>query len=218
MHRLEHIKQLFEKGSYRECLELIQTIPKQKWELEFLEIKAFALQKTQDYENAMIVWSSVIMHFGEKASYYENRGICKSYLGFESALEDMNKAIQLDPQNGYRYACRGFIKDKLGDTQGSILDFNKSLELDPNNEVTWNNLGLAQEKLGYREHAKTSFKKSDKLLGIDHKMKKYYASKTNNSNPAESKSLFQEIRKIVSSKNEFKAFLIELKQIFKPKF
>ena len=87
------------------------------------------LQKLKRYEDAMNVWNVAIANFGEQADFYAERGVCKFHLRFKSSMEDLNKAIELDPDNGYRYACRAYVKDKIGDTEGAIADYTKANEL-----------------------------------------------------------------------------------------
>ncbi|HHP7243029.1 MAG TPA: tetratricopeptide repeat protein [Cyclobacteriaceae bacterium] len=51
---------------------------------------------------------------------------------YQKALEDYNKALEIDPANALDYNNRGLIKTKLKDLEGAILDFKKSIELNAN--------------------------------------------------------------------------------------
>ena len=139
-----------------------------------ISLKAEVLQKLKSYEDAMNVWNVAISNFGEKAEFYAERGVCKFHLRFKSSMEDLNKAIELDSDNGYRYACRAYVKDKIGDTEGAIEDYTKANELDPGNDITLNNLGLAEEKLGHTQRARANFKNADSIAGISHITDKYF--------------------------------------------
>lgn len=96
--------------------------------------------------------------------YYSERGVC--FLNTEQfgrALEDMNTSVKLDPDYSYRYASRGFVKDRMGDTKGGIADYEIAVKLDPEDSIAYNNLGLLQEKLGYQKSSKKSFAIADEL-------------------------------------------------------
>jgi tetratricopeptide (TPR) repeat protein len=82
------------------------------------------------------------------------------------ALTWLNKAADIQPDYGYRYASRGWMKQACGDLRGAIEDYKRAVELDPEDAVTWNNLGLLEEQLGYQEQAKERYRVSDELLGI----------------------------------------------------
>ena len=81
----------------------------------------------------------------------------------KSALENMNKSQQLEPENPYRYSSRAYIKDACGDTEGAIADYKKCIELDPDDAIAYNNLGMLEDKLGRKQKAENHFKKADQL-------------------------------------------------------
>ena len=83
----------------------------------------------------------------------------------EEAMSELNKALDLDPQNPYRYSSRAFLKDRIGDLKGAIADYEKAIEMDPEDAISINNKGLVEEKLGYKERANESFKRADDLVG-----------------------------------------------------
>ncbi|MFT7592685.1 MAG: tetratricopeptide (TPR) repeat protein [bacterium] len=168
-------------------------------------LKAEVLQKLKRYEDAMNVWNVAISNFGDKAEFYAERGVCKFHLRFKSSIDDLDKAIALEPENGYRYACRAYVKDKIGDTEGAIEDYTKASVLDPGNDITLNNLGLAEEKLGHTQRARANFKNADSIAGISHITDKYFKERPESVVKAKS-NITQELRKMLSSKSEFKAF------------
>lgn len=49
----------------------------------------------------------------------------------QGAIEDFNKAIEVDPDNSVYYAERGYSKAALQDYPGAIADYNKAIELRP---------------------------------------------------------------------------------------
>ena len=58
------------------------------------------------------------------------RGICKSELDDkEGALQDYNKAIELDPKDSSAYSMRACVKLDLGDFDGANADLDTSNKL-----------------------------------------------------------------------------------------
>ena len=153
------VKALFEKGDYAAVIQHLSSAEPQP-------ILAFAYQKNKEWEKAMDVWTILIAHNPDIAEYYVERGVCKFNLRFKHAIQDFNQAIEMEPTNAYFYSCRAYVRDKIGDTEGSVEDYTKALELDPEDAITLNNLGLAEQKLGYTARARERFKNSDDLLGV----------------------------------------------------
>ena len=46
-------------------------------------------------------------------------------------MADMNKAIELIPDDSMAYFGRGLVKQKKGDSDGAKADFRKALEIKP---------------------------------------------------------------------------------------
>jgi len=180
-------------------------------------LKGNALQKLRKFEAAMEVWDLALSNYGDHPDYYAERGVCKFHLRFKSSMDDLNMAIELDPENGYRYACRAYVRDKIGDTEGAVEDYRKANELDPGNEITLNNLGLAEDKLGYTKSARGRFLQADEIAGISAMTNKYFQSEetTKEIEVKEKSTVLKELRKMLSSKTEFSAFLKEARELFR---
>ena len=59
-------------------------------------------------------------------------GCAKYHLGkYQDAIEDLDKAIELDPKLKNAYYGRGDVKYALGNFQDAIEDYNKAIELKP---------------------------------------------------------------------------------------
>ena len=54
---------------------------------------------------------------------------------YKNAIEDFNKAIEIDPDNGIFYTGRGNTKYQLENYKGAIDDFNKVLKLYTNQNL-----------------------------------------------------------------------------------
>jgi Flp pilus assembly protein TadD len=206
-----NFEHLYEQGDYVAIINSLEGNPDEN----YLSILAFSYQKTKRWENAMECWNHLIKKEPTNAEYYNERGVCKFNMRFKHAIQDFDRAIELEPNNAYFYSCRAYIKDKTGDTEGSVEDYTKSLSLDPTDAITMNNLGLAEQKLGHTAKARAQFKASDELLGIetiDSRDDEVYSSSfTSYQNDAQPSTIWKEFKKMVSSKAGFKQFWIELR-------
>ncbi|MCL5992296.1 MAG: tetratricopeptide repeat protein, partial [Bacteroidetes bacterium] len=71
---------------------------------------------------------------------YLKKGNAKINSGdYRGAIQDYNKALELNPNSDDAYNNRGVAKNELGDFRGAIQDFNKALELNPNFPKVYNN-------------------------------------------------------------------------------
>ena len=78
---------------------------------------------------------------------------------FEGALEDYNKAIELNFNDAGAYYNRGLAKDNLGDHKGAIEDYNKAIEFDSNDAGAYYNRGNAKDNLGDHKGAIKDYNK-----------------------------------------------------------
>ncbi len=79
------------------------------------------------------------------------------------AIDVLTAAINLQPNYGYRFSARGWMKQALKDVGGAIADYERALELDPEDAITHNNLGLLEEQMGRLESAKQRFAAADEI-------------------------------------------------------
>ena len=68
---------------------------------------------------------------------------------YKGAIEDFNKAIQLNPTFASAFNNRGIAKDVLGDNKGAIDDFNKGIQLNPTNANAFSGRGNAKLNSGW---------------------------------------------------------------------
>ena len=82
---------------------------------------------------------------------------------YQEAINDYNKAIELNPKYERAYNNRGNSYYELGNTQQSIEDYSKAIELDPQHTCSYYNRGLAYDKLGNYQEAIKDFSKEIEL-------------------------------------------------------
>tara|TARA_Y100001954_G_scaffold239344_1_gene313200 strand:- start:131 stop:526 length:396 start_codon:yes stop_codon:yes gene_type:complete len=112
--------------------------------------KAEVLMKNREWVLALIEWEKwheLIDENEKNPNSYHDLGICKFNLGrVKEAIADLDKAAKLQPDYGYRYASRGWMKQSMGDINGAIEDYKRAIELDPEDMYTQNNLIILEEK------------------------------------------------------------------------
>lgn len=88
----------------------------------------------------------------DEAAPYNSRG--RLYFNSQDrndwykALDDYNKAIAIENNNGEYYSNRGAINAKLNNLEAAILDFNKCIELKPNHAVGYLNRSIMHNMRG----------------------------------------------------------------------
>jgi tetratricopeptide (TPR) repeat protein len=95
---------------------------------------------------------------------YLNRGVVHGLLGnWRPALDDFNKAIELNPQFEAAYVNRGFACFNLGDYSGAVREADRAIGLNPKLAIAYYNRGAAYAKLGNAEQALADMKTSAEL-------------------------------------------------------
>jgi len=71
----------------------------------------------------------------------------------KQAIDDLNWVLQVDPQDGVAYCCRGVVRCKLGNYRDAISDFNSALRLNFQSGIVYRNRGKARSQLGDHQGA-----------------------------------------------------------------
>ena len=96
----------------------------------------------------------VAIRLEPQSDYYTLRaGIKQKTDDIEGALADVNRSIELAPNDAKVYFNRGFLKQAVGDINGALADFLKHLELDPSNAEVYNSIAYLYMKLGQNDLA-----------------------------------------------------------------
>ena len=86
----------------------------------------------------------------------------------EKAIEDYNKAIELNPNFAGAYNNRGLAYYELNKHERAIDDYNKAIELNPIFAMAYYNRGLAYGKLNKHEKAIDDYTRAIELNPEDH--------------------------------------------------
>ena len=74
--------------------------------------------------------SNAIISISSFVNEYVKRGTLNTNLGkYKEAVEDYNKAVELNPNDAMLFYNRGTVKIELGDLEGAKEDFEKAMEL-----------------------------------------------------------------------------------------
>ncbi|MDA9056865.1 caspase family protein, partial [Flavobacteriaceae bacterium] len=98
---------------------------------ELLAESYVALEK---FSRALETLDTLVGLDTEKSEYLRQRAWCYKKLdNLEKALEEYNKAAEVEPENSYNYEMRGdFYENYLKDYDKALADYNKGIELNPN--------------------------------------------------------------------------------------
>lgn len=153
---------------------------------------------------------------------------------------DLNRAIELQPNYAFRYACRAYAKKHFGDIDGAVEDYEIAVNLDPDDAVAQNNLGMLLEEKGYKKQADERFARADKLSEQESDLLNVITDLEDDSPieeatvvpeeptveivyqetteaPKEDTTSSKEFKKVFTSKNQFKEFIKFVKNGFKIK-
>ncbi|MBE9124643.1 MULTISPECIES: J domain-containing protein [unclassified Coleofasciculus] len=72
---------------------------------------------------------------------------------YQAAIENCNRAIELNPDFVEAYVERGVSRYKLGNARGALQDCNQALRIDPNYARAYYYQGRARYRLGYTQAA-----------------------------------------------------------------
>src|SRR5208283_2951885 len=102
----------------------------------------------------------IVSLFIANSAFAENKSASEIY---QQAINDFNKAIELNPKDAEAYNNRGLAYEYLGNHQKAINDYNKSIKLNPKDAMAYNNRGIAYEYLENHQQAINDFNKAIEL-------------------------------------------------------
>ena len=125
-----------------------------------IEEKIKELIKEKNYKEIITICNEILnKNEDEKAYFY--RGFSRSSVGqYKEAIEDYDKAIELNQNNKNIYSNRGNCKYDIQQYKEAIKDYDKAIELNPNNEKAYYNKGLTKTKLKLYEESVECYNKA----------------------------------------------------------
>lgn len=200
-------------------------------ELEILRAEADSFYSKNEYQNAIDVLERIIGQEKQNADLFEKLAMSYFHLGkLEKCIDNLTKALLIEPNNPYRYSSRAFVRNGFNDVEGAIEDYQKAIHLDPKDAIAHNNLGLLLEKQGFEKQAESSFNKADNLapefFQNQHENKSEKQAENleiNNENSSKKlsekvdDSKLETVKKVFTSKQHFFEFIDFVKNGFKLK-
>ena len=95
---------------------------------------------------------------------YINKGYKKIVDGdYKGALQQFNKAIELDSRNIEAYNNRGIVLGILGEHVRAIQDFNRAIDLSPTNSEAYKSRGISKLYLTQKESGCLDLAKAEQM-------------------------------------------------------
>lgn len=102
------------------------------------------------WKDSITLWSHEIHSFPYHDTAYTNRGLAYTEKGqYSKAIEDLDKAIELNPKTASAYNNRGIAYAKISQYDKAIEDFNKAVELNPDANIYNNRANVYNNKGQY---------------------------------------------------------------------
>ena len=121
-----------------------------------LVLAVLAWNRLNTFTNDLRLWEDVVAKLPkEKTSgmyrAYLNRGVANATRGQNSeALEDLNRAVELNPKSTSSLVSRGALKNNMGRFNDAYADLTQASEIDPRYAGAYANRALSQFNLGNR--------------------------------------------------------------------
>jgi tetratricopeptide (TPR) repeat protein len=119
---------------------------------------ALTIQRNAVWKDGITLWSDVIKKSPNKSRPYHNRGF--HYLEkreYAKALEDFNRAIELEPRYLQAYNNRATAYRALGLPLKALKDYGKAIELSDKSAGSWHNRGQLLAEMGHADLAMADF-------------------------------------------------------------
>lgn len=115
---------------------------------EIFKCQGNRVMQSQQYSDAIELYSFAIALCGNNAVYYSNRAAAYTQIHhYAEAVRDCLKSIDIDPNYSKAYSRLGLAYFAQGNYNDAIeKGFKKALQLDPNNEAVKENIRMAEQK------------------------------------------------------------------------
>jgi tetratricopeptide (TPR) repeat protein len=129
-----------------------------KMELDLIKARELLSQDNTEEENTKS------QNQGNDDAYFFNLGIESiDKKDYKKAIESLDKAISLNPQNPDSYYWRGSAYGNLNQYEKAIIDYTKSVSLNPQDALVYSSRGYAYTELKQHEKAINDYTQAIKL-------------------------------------------------------
>jgi protein O-mannosyl-transferase len=123
-----------------------------------------AYERCKVWADNLSLFNDMVEKYPGSFEVYNNRGLVKNDLGDkQGALDDYNKAIEINENFADAFNNRGQLRGALGNKYGALDDYNKVILLKPNNAKAFNNRGIVEYNLDNKHGALKDFERAISL-------------------------------------------------------
>jgi tetratricopeptide (TPR) repeat protein len=123
--------------------------------------KGIEAHDRQDYEKAISFYEKALERTPLSAVLYYEMGFSYNYLGIqEMALENVIRALVLDPKTEIFYVMKANILDDMGYEEEALTTYDQLLEIQPESYMGNLNKGISLLRLSRQNEAETHFEKA----------------------------------------------------------
>ncbi|MDR1860411.1 MAG: tetratricopeptide repeat protein [Bacteroidales bacterium] len=156
-------------GKYKKSLALLDTAENlEEKNPDIFLTRGSALLLLGNYDDAVKCYDTALEYDGDdNDELLYNIGVSLEQSGhIKKAIEYLNRALEINPQNVNTYYELGYCFDKLDKLEKAIIYYNKYLDIDPFNHNVWYNLGIALSKTSRHDEAIEAY---DYAIALDDK-------------------------------------------------
>ncbi len=128
---LEKGIRIYNKGKYQKAIEILNKVEKKDRNFEYYFYLGHSYSFLDKNEMSIIYYDSAIQINDKKDIVFFEKGFSNFIMGNSiEALKNLNRAIQLNPNNAEYYVNRGTIKYDLGDKESACNDWYNAIKID----------------------------------------------------------------------------------------
>ncbi|MCA2699507.1 MAG: tetratricopeptide repeat protein, partial [Microcystis sp. M179S2] len=130
------------RENYEQALTLInQAISLLPNNPNYYNEKSSVLSRLKRYDEGLAAINQAI-NLAPRAAWYSNRGVLyQDQQKYKLALDDYNKAIELNPNHANAYVNRGILYYNQQKYELALSDFSKAIDINPNDAEAYSNRG-----------------------------------------------------------------------------
>lgn len=150
----EHLKKMYEKRvqQYNQQWEKLNKKPEIQEALQEMNRAEQREEEQREKEQALTSWD-----------YIRRGNRARSEGRQQNAMDEYQRATEVDPENAAAYVGLGLIYSDLGHLEKAVKEYNKAIELDPNYALAYNNRGVLYNDSRQSEEALKDYNKAIEL-------------------------------------------------------